>query len=59
MQYIIQQKKVIWTVQFSHTAYELTEIYYGLYEPEELTETEIKNKIDKFIIRFNKLIIFT
>jgi hypothetical protein len=52
-------KKVIWTIQFSHAAYELTQLYNSLYEPEELDETEIKNKIDKFIIRFNKLIIFT
>jgi predicted DNA-binding helix-hairpin-helix protein len=50
---------ILWTVKFNHIAYELTDLYYSLYEPVEMLEEEIKEKVDNFIYRVDKLIIFT
>lgn len=52
-------KKIIWTVRFNHAAFELTQLYYDLYAPKEYNEDEIKKKVDKFIMRIHKLIIFS
>lgn len=49
--------RILWTVFFSHT--DLNDLYYNIYEPTKTTEDEIKNNVDNFIIRVNKLIVFS
>lgn len=52
-------KRILWSVLFYNSIQFLNDLYYNLYEPTETTEEEIKNNVDNFIIRVNKLIVFS
>ena len=50
-------KPVLWTIHNEPGWF--SDMYYNLYEPSPMTAEEMKNTIDKFIIRIDKLIIFS
>ncbi len=50
-------KSILWTIYSDPNWF--SELFCELYEPRPMTAEEMKNTIDKFIIRIDKLMIFT